>query len=50
MTPATIYNATVAVGTTMVGVGCGAAFGWPAGLIASGAIMLGLAVSMLRVR
>ncbi len=50
MTPAAIYNVTVGAGTALVGVGAGAAFGWPFGLMSSGALMIGLAVASLRVR
>ncbi len=50
MTPAAVYNATVAAGTAMVGVGAGAAFGWPFGLMAAGAMMVALAVIAVMVR
>lgn len=50
MTPAVVYNATVAAGTAMVGVGAGAAWGWPFGLIATGALMIVLSITALVLR
>jgi hypothetical protein len=40
----------LAVGTAMVGVGVGVAFGWPFGLIAGGAMVVALALVALLVR
>ena len=50
MSPATVYNVTVAMGVAMVGVGAGAAFGWPFGLIATGALMIVLSITALVLR
>lgn len=50
MTQATVYNATVGAATAMIGVGTGAEFGWPLGLVAAGAVMLVLSARMLRGR
>jgi hypothetical protein len=50
MTPAIVYNASIGIGTALVGVGAGAAFGWPFGLMATGAMMVVLAVAALWVR
>jgi len=50
MSPAAIYNATVAIGTAALAVGAGAAFGWPFGLMAGGAAMIVLAIVALVAR
>lgn len=50
MTRAAVYNASVGIGTTMVGVGTGAAYGWPFGLIASGLLVIVLSLVATRVR
>jgi hypothetical protein len=47
MTPDHINNAAVAIGTALVGVGVGAAFGWPFGLIALGSLLVVLGLVAL---
>lgn len=43
-----IYNVCVGSGVALLSVGAGAQFGWPAGLIAAGALLIGLSVLTLR--
>lgn len=46
---AAIYNASVALGVLMLAIGAGAQWGWPVGMMVSGALVLGLTAYTLRI-
>lgn len=45
----TIYNASIGCGVAAIGVGAGAQWGWPVGLMAAGVLVVSLAVFALRI-
>lgn len=43
-----VYNASVGAGVALVAIGAGAEWGWPIGMIAAGALVLGMTLLTLR--